>query len=402
MFTAWPGATGDYPADLSLSHYCDTMLASLSRADQRRWGEVYVRGLLDVPGRKSIRRISDLVGGHATNQSLQQFVNQSPWAWEPVRQTLAERINQALQPNAWMIREVVFPKNGDQSVGVSRQYASSLGRMVNCQRSIAMFLVGVTDICPVDWRLILPPDWDHDANRRVKCRVPDGERSWPTWRHIAQAVADLTNRWLLPGAPLLMDLGGERDIGRLLPELERLGLDYLARVPASTTLTPWETSEAGVPAAAPPTAGGLAVSAVRRGGTTVSWYDEQTGRPTSSMFGLTTVPGAARRDTSTPRRSRQVLAEWPARSGRSPSVWLTNHGASGILDLSGLTRLWNRHESDVERIAVESGLHAFEGRSFPGWHHHVTLVSLAHGFRLLRRLATDRTTGRWLPAYAGA
>jgi hypothetical protein len=364
------------------------MLASLSRADQRRWGEVYVRGLLNVQGRKSIRRISDLVGGHATNQSLQQFVNQSPWAWEPVRQALAERMNQALQPRAWLIREVVFPKNGDQSVGVGRQYATSMGRMVNCQRSIAVFLVGVGGICPVNWRLILPPDWDHDASRRLKCRVPDGERSQPAWHHMAQAITELTNRWLLPGAPVLMDLSGERDIGLLLPELERLGLDYLARVPPTTALTPWETAEPGDPGGGPLTAGGLAVSAVRRGGTTISWDDEQTGQPTSSMFGLITVPGVARRVTSTPRRSRQVLAEWPAKPGRSPSVWLTNRGASGILELSELVRLWDRHGCDVDQIAVESGLHAFEGRSFPGWHHHVTLVSLAHGFRQLRRPAT--------------
>jgi hypothetical protein len=401
MRTGWPGETGDAPVDLSLSAYCDTMLASLSRADQRRWGEVYVCGLLNVQGRKSIRRISDLVGGQATNQSLQQFVNQSPWGWEPVRQALAERMNQVLAPRAWMIREVVFPKNGNQSVGVGRQYASSMGRMINCQRSIAVFLVGGAGICPVNWRLILPPDWDHDANRRLKCRVPDGERSQPAWRHMVQVIAELTNRWLLPGAPVLMDLSGERDIGMLLPELEQLGMDYLVGVPAATTLTAGETAEPGHSAASL-TAGGLAVSAVRRGGTTISWHDERTGRQASSMFGLTTVRGSTRQGAGTPRRSRQVLAQWPARSGLSPSVWLTNHGASGILDLAGLVRLWDRHGGDVEQIAVESGLHAFEGRSFPGWHHHVTLVSLAHGFRLLRGLGTEQATDHWLRPYIEA
>ena len=32
------------------------------------------------------------------------------------------------------------------------------------------------------------------------------------------------------------------------------------------------------------------------------------------------------------------------------------------------------------------GLDHFEGRSWPGWHHHVTLVSVAHGFLTLERL----------------
>jgi hypothetical protein len=218
---------------------------------------------------------------------------------------------------------------------------------------------------------------------------------------MVQAIAELTNRWLLPGAPVLMDLSGERDIGLLLPELERLGLDYVARVPAATTLPAWAATEPADPAG-PLTVGGLAVSAVRRGGTTISWHDERTGRPTSSMFGLITVPGIARRSTSTPRRSRQVLAQWPTRSGRSPSVWMTNHGASGILDLAGLVRVWDQHQGDVEQIADESGLQAFEGRSFPGWHHHVTLVSLAHGFRLLRKFLTDRTADAWLRPYVEA
>jgi hypothetical protein len=32
------------------------------------------------------------------------------------------------------------------------------------------------------------------------------------------------------------------------------------------------------------------------------------------------------------------------------------------------------------------GLDHFEGRGFGGWHHHVTLVSVAHGFLILERL----------------
>ena len=63
----------------SLSAYCRRSLASLPRSDQRRWGEIYVRGLVTVPGRKSIRRIAEHVVGQRVDQGLQQFVNQSPW-----------------------------------------------------------------------------------------------------------------------------------------------------------------------------------------------------------------------------------------------------------------------------------------------------------------------------------
>jgi SRSO17 transposase len=36
------------------------------------------------------------------------------------------------------------------------------------------------------------------------------------------------------------------------------------------------------------------------------------------------------------------------------------------------------------------GLDHFEGRSYPGWNHHVTLVSVAHGFLTTERLRRPR------------
>ncbi|MFD1052366.1 transposase, partial [Kibdelosporangium lantanae] len=71
-----------------LRDYCDRVLSSLGRVDQRRWGEVYIRGLIFCEGRRSIKHIAAHVGG-CSEQSLQQFVNQSPWDPEPVRRQLA-------------------------------------------------------------------------------------------------------------------------------------------------------------------------------------------------------------------------------------------------------------------------------------------------------------------------
>ena len=38
-----------------------------------------------------------------------------------------------------------------------------------------------------------------------------------------------------------------------------------------------------------------------------------------------------------------------------------------------------RIEHDYRELKDALGLDHFEGRSFRGWHHHVTLVSVAHG-----------------------
>ena len=52
----------------------------------------------------------------------------------------------------------------------------------------------------------------------------------------------------------------------------------------------------------------------------------------------------------------------------------------------GLAKLRWRVEHDYRELKDALGLDHFEGRSFNGWHHHVTLVSVAHAFVTLERL----------------
>ena len=82
------------PAELArvrgrLVAFAEEMLAPLARSDQRRWGEVYLRGLMLDGKRKSIEPMAARLQD-GDEQCLQQFVNQSPWAWEPVRKRLAQ------------------------------------------------------------------------------------------------------------------------------------------------------------------------------------------------------------------------------------------------------------------------------------------------------------------------
>ena len=67
-----------------LVEFAEEMFEPMARKDQRRWGEVYLRGLMLDGKRKSIEPMAaSLEDGD--EQCLQQFVNQSPWDWQPVR-----------------------------------------------------------------------------------------------------------------------------------------------------------------------------------------------------------------------------------------------------------------------------------------------------------------------------
>ena len=57
-----------------------------------------------------------------------------------------------------------------------------------------------------------------------------------------------------------------------------------------------------------------------------------------------------------------------------------------LVDLVRLAKLRWRVEHDYRELKDALGLDHFEGRSWPGWHHHVTLVSVAHAFLTLQRL----------------
>jgi len=113
-----------YALDKQLDRFLEDVIAPLGRSERRRWAKIYLQGLLLDGERKSIEPMAARVGG-ADVQSLRQFVGQSPWAVEAVQRGLARKVVDLLaEPEVWMIDETSFPKAGDASVGVARQYWS--------------------------------------------------------------------------------------------------------------------------------------------------------------------------------------------------------------------------------------------------------------------------------------
>ena len=82
-----------------------------------------------------------------------------------------------------------------------------------------------------------------------------------------------------------------------------------------------------------------------------------------------------------------LLCEWSEGEEEPSKYWLSNLPEETTLtDLVRLAKLRWRIEQDYRELKDALGLDHFEGRSFRGWHHHVTLVSVAHAFLTFQRL----------------
>jgi SRSO17 transposase len=326
----------------------------------------------------------------SVDQCLQQFVNQSPWRWEPVRQALARRAT-PIRPQAWVVQEVVFPKNGASSVGVARQYASSAGRVLNCQLGLAVLLASQDAACALNWRLMLPYSWNDDPRRRARTRLPDQERHRPRWQHIFESVDEMTSGWGLRPAPVVLDAcAGEAQ--QIMHGLTARGLPYVVKVPGHTPVLQTAAYRRVL------TADQLAARSVKR--VILPGQGRSGSRAAVVQYSVAAVcescltTGAAQATTRCPHaRTRRVLAQWAPGGQRLSAVWLTNLTTACPHELVNLITMSMRARTEVvPTLRNEFGLQDFEGRSFAGWHHHVTLVSAAHTLSTLRRIRKQHRT----------
>ena len=125
----------------------------------------------------------------------------------------------------------------------------------------------------------------------------------------------------------------------------------------------------------------LACSLPAKAWRTITWR-EGTNAPLKSRFARLRIRIALRDfNRSEPWPEEWLLIEWPKGEKEPTKYWLSN--LPGDTDPATLVRLgkirW-RIEHDYRELKTGLGLDHFEGRSFTGWHRHVTLVSAAHLF----------------------
>ncbi|WP_433269173.1 IS701 family transposase [Actinosynnema sp. CS-041913] len=375
-----------------VTHFAQAKFGSLPRSDQRRWAEVYLRGLLLGRGRKSVRRIAEEVLELPVSQSLQQFINQSPWDWREVRAQIAEEAERLLAPRAWVIADTIIPKRGDHSVGVERRFVPSVGRAINCQLGTGLFLAGDLASIPVDWRIQLTQRWTDDDRRRDRAYIPTSVRAQPAWQYALDMVEEVAD-WGIGRAPVVGDLRHTPGADRLMGRLSELGSDFVFEVSDTLPVAPG-------PHLAPVRAG----LGPHRGPHVVRARDCLRGADVKHRQVVTWTPGADGKHRATHAVSVPVrlptgpgsrgaatlqLVGATSRGGR-PKLWLTNRTDLRAAEVISLGALVERTNADLQDLRADFGLLDFEGRSYRGWHHHMTLVSAAYTFAKLTAVPRQR------------
>ncbi|MEV6678780.1 transposase [Streptomyces erythrochromogenes] len=384
----------------ALDEFTERLFGHLPRADQRRWARVYLQGLLTTPGKKSVRRLAASVTASPTaSQSLQQFINASPWEWGPARAELVRWVEERHPVHAWTIGQVCFPKRGEHSVGVHRRFDPVAGRIVNCQFGFCLFLSLDGMSVPVDWRLVLPESWSVDPALRRRARISPEVAHQSPESLVLELVDSIATRTSSVRAPVVADLSRLGAAAALIGMFGRRGHDFLVSVPPALAVCaagPGHGSEPARPAAHATSAGGLA----RRGNTSHPYAAPLIGpdarphqhpRPLRIQSVLVRVPGA---DVAAPgaQQTYRLFGERcpgpgpRGAGGTGGAVWLTNMSRHPMDGLLRLVRQSGRASATLGALADDFGLLDFEGRSFPGWHHHMTLMSAAYAYKGLPAL----------------
>ncbi|WP_406091439.1 IS701 family transposase [Kitasatospora purpeofusca] len=364
--------------EAAVSRFAEQVFAHLGRTDQRRWARAYLQGLLAAPGRKSLANLAaSLATGPAeaatVSLSLQQFINGSPWDWRPARRVLADLAAGPRPVRAWTAALVVVPKRGDQVVGVHRRFDPAIGRIVKCQAASGLFVATDRDAVPVDWSLLLDPSWTDDPQRRARARIPEDVTPRPAGELLVGMVDRLAVHH--PVAPLVAGLDAADDPIRLAAALARRRVPYLLEVRGGQAVRPVLQATTG-------RHGRVQQGAVPAESLFPRWRSRTTAGTVTVLRGTPVLPPgpvAAPASGASAAQAAPVHRLWARCDGDGGPrrYWLTDLAEEApavlaLLDAASATR------STVDRLGSDFGLLDFSGRSYTGWHHHMTLVSAAY------------------------
>ncbi|MFO0574268.1 MAG: IS701 family transposase [Polyangia bacterium] len=366
------------PVEQRLAAYFDQLGTALWDSRQRHCFASYAIGLMSELERKSLEPAASLAddpkAAERLHHRLQNFVADAPWPDAQVRRIAARYALSAMQKRApiqtWICDDTSFPKSGDHSVGVQRQYCGALGKVANCQAAPSLKVATPYAHLLLDMTLYLGPKWADDPERRKEARIPD-EVQFKTKPKLMLDHIKLARRNGIPPGVVLGDsaFGNDRTFRQGVREQQ---LHYILGVHLTTSVCRIGKDGAGAPQRIEQILSALPPSAFRR-------YHLRRGSrgPLSARFAFLRVQVPQdeidkslwlilewRDDEESP--SRAHLSSLPPTTSRTRLIYLM--------------RERYRTEQVYRECKQELGLDRYEGRKWRGFEHHVTVVLCCYAF----------------------
>jgi SRSO17 transposase len=369
-----------------LTAFAQRYLPHFHRAEQRQHALAILTGKLTGLERKTTEPIA--TQARQKRRPLQLFVGAGGWNDRAVLDELQRHVGEELgHPEAVFILDPsTFPKKGEESCGVARQWCGRLGKVENCQAGVFLAYAAPRGSVLLAGRLYLDADWAADTRRRHKTYVPAAVSFQEKWRLglelLDHARATLPGDWVV----------GDDDFGRcteLRAALRLRKLRYVLDVPCNTLVRdPSERRPPSRPGGQPRLplfervdqwVARQPVGRWRK----VKVRDGEKG-PLEVRVLLATVQTKDEGGRVGPSERLAVLRS----CAKQPQTWYTLSNARQARrgEVARVHGARHRIEELLELGNGEVGLDHYEVRSWVGWHHHMTLSLLALWFLQLERL----------------
>jgi SRSO17 transposase len=375
-----------------LAEFTGDIFKYLAYQGQRGYGQRYLRGLMLDGKRKSVEPMAGRLG--LPRQNLGHFVAQSPWDYTEVMRRIAARALAVIKPAAWLIDDHPFVRYGHHTAGAIVQHCGERGQHL-CQVAVSVHAVSRRGSAPLHWRLFIPQSWAQDPARCAKAAIPSG-LSHRTKQQIALDLLDELIGW--GHAPPLVI--ADSDYGTNVAfrtGLTARGIRWLLAVNDDTTVPPATGAPVSAWAKRQPAIGVGELARANQYRARRFVYRPKTAdhRARSGWFVAIRVHIAgiierAHIATTDSRLlpERTLLIQWRHKHDAEVfRAWITDLPPDTPLSVlvKHATSRWYI-ETDYREMEQALGLGDYEGRTYVGFHHHVTLVSAAHLFCLEQRL----------------
>jgi len=360
------------------------------RSEQESLGLTYLSGLMSSIQRKTAEGIALEMKTPQSVRSTQRFLKTYKWNHAAMLVKHQELIAQSLGTQDGMITVDAseFPKKGNNSVGVARQYCGNTGKTDNCQSGVFIGYASEKGHGLIDSQLYMPELWFQDDHKelRKKNLVPD-DLIFQTKNNIASGLINNLH-YRFPARWIGCDASFGCDINFLnsLPST----LSYFADIKSNSKVF-LEKPEIGIPT----------YSGKGKQPTKLKVLSDHEPVCVSELGKLQSIEWTTvnlGEGTKGPLLAHVAcLRVYPSRDGlpQDDPVWLiirkrtdnqTRYAFSNAPNTTTIAELcyasclrWS-----IERCFQEGKMHLgmdhYEHRSWPAWHRHMLYVMLAQHF----------------------